>query len=293
VAFDGSRALVGAVAFDALSFDADTWLGAAWVLRRTGSGGSAAWVVEDRLIPDEPEEELRGDRYSASVAIDGPWVAIGAYADSPAGSVHVFRRESGGTWTPNQKLVNTLPINIGYGWSLAVRDGVLLTGDPGGEGASVWSYGAAGWTEGVVLQPSDGGAFTRLNFAWSIAYDGERAVVGGPESDPAGAAYVYGSSSLPVAVEPPALPATSTLSALEPNPFHERTVLHLSLLRPQRVEAALYDGLGRRVRLLRAGPLGAGTHVLVIEGAALAPGLYVVRVTGEDLALTQRLVCVR
>jgi hypothetical protein len=106
VAFDGSRALVGAVAFDALSFDADTWLGAAWVLRRVGSGGSAAWVEEDGLVPDEPEEELRGDRYARSVAIDGAWAAVGAPYDSNDGdstiewdgATHVFRRDGVGNW---------------------------------------------------------------------------------------------------------------------------------------------------------------------------------------------------
>jgi hypothetical protein len=128
------------------------------------------------------------------------------------------------------------------------------------------------------------------DFGWSVAYDGERAAVGAPNE---WVAYVYGPSSLPVAAEPPSLPTTATLSAPEPNPFRDRTTLALHLDQAQAVEAVLYDVLGRRVRLLHAGPLPAGTHVLAVEGGGLAPGLYVLRVTGKDLALTQHLVCVR
>jgi hypothetical protein len=289
VSFDGVRAVVGAVAYDALSFDADTWLGAAWVLRRSGSGSSAVWVEESRLVPAEPEEELRGDRYSSSVAIDGPWAAVGAPF---GGAVYLFRSE-GGTWPPTQKLVNTLPLLFSYGGAVVVRDGLLLTGCGCGaeESVAVWTYGSGGWTEQVTLQPSDGSLFTSSDFGWSIAYDGVHAAVGAPDLGIYGGAYVYGPSSLPIAAEPPAsTPTAAVLSAPEPHPFNDRTTLTLHLDRPQAVEAALYDGLGRRVRLLHAGPLPAGEHLLNIAGADLAPGLYVLRVTGEDFALSQRLI---
>jgi hypothetical protein len=166
VAFDGSRAVVGAVGFDALSFDAETWLGAAWVLRRTGSGSGAAWAEEGRLIPEEPAEELRGDRYSVSVAIDGGWAVVGAPYDDEGGAAHVFQREGNGNWVPTQKLVNTLPLDFGYGWSLAMRDGALLTGGTGGSGESVamWVRGEMGWTEQATLRPSDGNPFNPFGF---------------------------------------------------------------------------------------------------------------------------------
>jgi hypothetical protein len=213
----------------------------------------------------------------------------------------VFHHEGGGVWEPTKKLTNTLLVG-GYGWSLVVREGVLLIGvlsDQGrGGSVRVWTYGAAGWTEEAVLLGSDAGPFESNDLGWSVAYDGERAIAGGPSGGPSGgdngAAYVYGPASLPVASDPPVPSATvATLSAPEPNPFRDRTALHLSLLRPQRVEAALYDVLGRRVRLLHAGPLSAGTHALVVGGSALAPGLYVVRVTGEGFVRSQRLVRTR
>jgi hypothetical protein len=117
--------------------------------------------------------------------------------------------------------------------------------------------------------------------------------VGAPDNVP-GRAYVYGPASLPVAVEPLEPPATpAALSVPQPNPFREHAALTLRLDRAQAVGAALYDGLGRRVRFLHAGPLPAGEHRLFVAGADLPPGFYVVRVTGEDFALSRRLIRVR
>jgi hypothetical protein len=156
---------------------------------------------------------------------------------------------------------------------------------------AVWGYGAGGWTEQVTLRPSDGGFATA--FGWSVAYDGARAAVGAPDLGIYGGAYVYGPASLPVATEPGVPPVATVLSVPRPNPFRDHTTLTLWLDRRQTVEAALYDGLGRCVRLLHAGPLGAGTHVLAVEGTHLAPGLYVLSVTGEGFVLSRRLVHLR
>jgi hypothetical protein len=183
-----------------------------------------------------------------------------------------------------------------------MREGVLLVGverdvfapNVSDGSVRVWARAATGvWTEEAVLRPSDIAPNSNLGFAWSVAYDGERAAVGGTETDPVGAAYVYGPASLPVATEPGVSPAATVLSAPRPNPFRDRATFTLRLERPQPVEAALYDLLGRRVRFVHSGPLPAGEHRLAVEGVYLTPGLYVLRVTGEDFARSQRLIHVR
>jgi hypothetical protein len=172
-----------------------------------------------------------------------------------------------------------------------VRDGVILAGAIGGEeDVWVWVYGADGWTEQARLMGSD--SEPGSEFGWSVAYDGERAAVGAPRGF---AAYVYGPASLPVAAEPPVLPTTAdaALSAPHPNPFRKHAVLTLQLDRPQFVEAALYDVLGRQVRLVHSGSLPVVEHRLNVEGGGLAPGLYILRVTGESFARSRRLVRLR
>lgn len=86
----------------------------------------------------------------------------------------------------------------------------------------------------------------------------------------------------------------ATLSAPTPNPFREAARLTLTVQRSERVTAAIYDVLGRRVVTLHDGPVHPNAPlVLSADGSALAPGLYVVRIDGEVSHLTRRVVRVR
>jgi len=62
----------------------------------------------------------------------------------------------------------------------------------------------------------------------------------------------------------------------------------------QDVTVAVYDVLGRRVRVLHDGPMAAqATTPLAFEAAGLASGVYFVHVTGEGFQTTRRLSLVR
>ena len=90
----------------------------------------------------------------------------------------------------------------------------------------------------------------------------------------------------PTAVMAPAAarPAHHRLGHSYPNPFNPSVVLPLDLATDaEEVSLRVYDVLGRRVRQLWQGPLGAGTHRFVWDGRdavgkAVAAGVYVYQV---------------
>src|SRR5690606_4096787 len=90
-----------------------------------------------------------------------------------------------------------------------------------------------------------------------------------------------------------ALPGAYALSEPHPNPSDGTARLTLDVAEAQRVTAAVYDGLGRRVAVLLDGAVEAGAHVLVLEGSGLPAGVYLVRVRGEAFAASRRLTLVR
>ena len=103
-----------------------------------------------------------------------------------------------------------------------------------------------------------------------------------------GGVYVLKSSlsEQPTAVQTPAMvrPAQYRLGDSYPNPFNPQMVIPLDLATDQKqVSLILYDVLGRRVRQLWQGPLGAGSHRFVwngrdAAGRDVAAGVYIYRV---------------
>ena len=92
--------------------------------------------------------------------------------------------------------------------------------------------------------------------------------------------------------------ATLELSEAVPNPFNPRTEFQLRVARAARVEVAIYDLAGRRVRVLLSADLAAGTHGLVWDGAddkqqPVASGAYFVRAAGLGETLSRRLMLIR
>ncbi|NNF58443.1 MAG: choice-of-anchor B family protein [Rhodothermaceae bacterium] len=84
------------------------------------------------------------------------------------------------------------------------------------------------------------------------------------------------------------------LEQAQPNPFRTRTTLSLAVARAQTIRVEVVDLNGRRVAVLREGPVAAETPTtLAFDGADLPSGLYLVRVIGEDFQTTQRVSLVR
>lgn len=137
----------------------------------------------------------------------------------------------------------------------------------------------------LVASPRHGALFLGGGFQGILRGSGHAGVV----------AVTPAAPFVPVAGEDdaPSAPGRTALSLAGPNPFTEQTSLTLTLPGAQRIEATLYDVLGRRVAVLHDGPLAAGTHQLEVSGAALPAGIYVVRVSGQSLTASRTLTLVR
>ncbi len=84
------------------------------------------------------------------------------------------------------------------------------------------------------------------------------------------------------------------LSEAQPNPFNQQTRLSLHVTKPQWVNVAVYDALGRQVETLFEGALVAGqTRTLSFDSHGLPAGLYLVRATGETFTTTRQVMRLR
>ncbi len=79
-----------------------------------------------------------------------------------------------------------------------------------------------------------------------------------------------------------------------PNPFNPQATVRFAVREAQPVRVALYDALGRHVRLLYQGVPPAGqTQQLQIDGAALPSGLYLVRLSGFGFTRVERILLIK
>ncbi|MCH8920375.1 MAG: FG-GAP repeat protein, partial [Chloroflexi bacterium] len=149
--------------------------------------------------------------FGFSVAVDGDTAVVGAFRESAggsnAGAAYVFGRNEGGAdnWGEVKKLTASDAQGADlFGWSVAVDGDTAVVGahleDAGGNAAGA-AYvfgrnegGADNWGEVAKLTASDAQGNDR--FGWSVAVDGDTAVVGAYLEDTAannaGAVYVFG-----------------------------------------------------------------------------------------------------
>ncbi len=179
VALSGDRALVGAAAGDAS--------GAAYVFRQSAFG----WTEEAKLVP---ADAAPGDYFGVSVALSGDRALIGGYHhDDQRGAAYVFVRTAAG-WVQEAKLPTVGDPGDNLGVSVALSGDRALVGankrhDARGA-AYVFVRTANGWVLESELEAPEGTAGDA--FGWSVAIDGDRAVVGAYGRDGGrGAAYVF------------------------------------------------------------------------------------------------------
>ncbi len=208
VAVDGDTAVIGAYGEDT---PAGSNAGAAYVFTRAGS----VWSLQARLTASDGAPT---DFFGCAVAIAGDTVVVGAYRDntaggSDAGSAYIFKR-SGTAWAQQAKLTAADgAAGDLFGCSVAIDGTTAVIGaqgddtpdGPGAGSAYVFSRsvdigtGAVSWPERDHLFASDGDDLDAFGF--SVAIDGDRAVVGAvgddlPSGADAGAAYVFERLSL-------------------------------------------------------------------------------------------------
>jgi hypothetical protein len=165
-----------------------------------------------------------------------------------------------------------------------------------------YSAPAGTYTYRVFAGPTFGTPWTSASFPFTKAPPESRAV-GRPGSWSATEAGSY----RPIAatwtadgVDTPEVPrATSVtpfplrLDPVYPNPVHGRATIRFTAPpgTPTRVE--VYDGLGRRVRVLFDATPTEGTHTVAFDAAGLPSGIYLVRLTGAGGTATQRVLRMR
>ncbi|MBK7670900.1 MAG: hypothetical protein IPJ24_05860 [bacterium] len=92
-----------------------------------------------------------------------------------------------------------------------------------------------------------------------------------------------------------AAPVVTRVDNARPNPFNPRVTVDFTVGSAGRVEFAVFDVLGRRVRRLVAADLGAGSHQVVWDGLddvgrPVASGTYLLRLDGPDGVSARRRV---
>ena len=193
VAIDGDTAVIGARNDD----DAVGNSGSAYVFTRTG----ATWSPQAKLTASDAAV---GDLFGWSVAIDGNTAVIGARNDddggSDSGSAYVFTR-TGATWSQQAKLTASDAASIDFfGYSVAIDGDTAVIGayaddDGGSNSGSAYVFTRTGetWSQQAKLTASD--AASSDFFGYSVAIDGDTAVIGAPGNDDAGgnsgSAYVF------------------------------------------------------------------------------------------------------
>jgi len=91
----------------------------------------------------------------------------------------------------------------------------------------------------------------------------------------------------------PGLPRTCRLYQNHPNPFNPTTTIGFDLAANTRVELAIYNVLGERVRTLYSQRLPAGSHQVELNARDLAAGIYFCRLQAGSFTETRKMVLLR
>ena len=186
VAIDGTLAVIGAAG-------TSTGPGAAYVYQRTDE----TWRQIAEL---SASDGAAGDRFGASAAIDGEYIAIGAPSDdnergADAGTVYIFFRE-GESWSQQARLVaQNGAQNDQFGNSVALSGDLVVLGSPAKNSergaAFVFARSGTAWSEQSQLTASDGVDGDR--FGESVTIQGTTIAVGSPNEGllESGAIYVF------------------------------------------------------------------------------------------------------
>ena len=193
VAVDGDTVVVGSMLDD----DGGSSSGSAYVFSR----GDGSWADQVKLTADDA---AAGDNFGYRVAVDGDTVVVGAYQDDDggngSGAAYVFSRGDG-SWADQVKLTaDDAAATDQFGSAVAVDGDTVLVGahqddDSGFNSGSayVFSRGDGSFADQVKLTASDAAVDDR--FGWSVALNGDTAVVGARADDDdgsgSGSAYVF------------------------------------------------------------------------------------------------------
>lgn len=212
----GDRFLIGADSDDGR-------VGSAYIYELDELGD---WIEAAKLTASDG---TAGDFFGRVVALDGNIAVVGAPEDSDiaprAGSSYVFERDELGQWSETAKLVPLDPEEKDFfGRCVAVRGDLVGVAAPGADdlgdvsGAAYFfrrnEGGPGAWGQTRKLTADD--SITRSRFAYAVAFDAERMVIGADfdsneVGEQTGSAYVYDLLEGPASAVSGSCPGTATI----------------------------------------------------------------------------------
>ncbi len=198
VALSGDTALVGAPGFGNSDVS-----GYAYIFERD-QGGADNWGQVKKLTPSDG---AANDHFGLSVALSGDTALVGAWGDDDSGdasgSAYLFERDQGGAgnWGQVKKLTASDAAAFDmFGHAVALSGDTALVGawgnsDNGDASGSAYIFerdqgGVDNWGEVKKLIASDAAFFD--HFGWTVALNGDTALVGASNDDSQkGAAYLF------------------------------------------------------------------------------------------------------
>jgi len=203
VAVSGDTAVVGANLDDGPLrdgfYDDDT--GSAYVFQREQGPDGEVWRQTAKLRADL---QIEWSEFGFDVEIDGDTIVVSAWHDPTAGfntgAVYVFRRDGEGWAQEAQLLPGDSDDADEFGIDIAIDGDTILVGTPrddenGPDAGAVYVFRRVGgvWSQEAILRTPDSSEGD--DFGWSVALDGDRALIGAPFHDgdelDAGGAYIF------------------------------------------------------------------------------------------------------
>lgn len=193
IALEGEIALIGAPNATVNGHSAQ---GAAYLF----SYSNGNWNEVAKLLASDGDSF---DNFGYSVALSGNAALIGAWHATVSGNplqgaAYVFTY-AGGQWSQTAKLIANDGVAFDdFAWSVAISDDTAFIGTPytlNSKGAAyVFMRNGSTWSQLQKLSASDGADGD--SFGWSVALDGDTAVIGAPNATVKGAflrgaAYVF------------------------------------------------------------------------------------------------------
>ena len=201
---DNNTPTAGTVRWNDVAQDFEGYDGSQW--RSLTKVNTPPWGTNYTLVYENDKltanDGLPDDWFGCSVSINGDYAIVGAFGDDigsnvDQGSAYIFFR-SGNTWTQQAKLTaadGSTDDNFGY--SVSISGDYAIVGAYGDDIGSNMNQGSAyifvrsdnTWTQQAKLTVADGA--TDDNFGYSVSISGDYTILGAPNDDSSGSAFVF------------------------------------------------------------------------------------------------------
>lgn len=279
VAIDGTYIVVGAYEGDYSGFHPS------YIFHRIGN----VWYEQAILIPND----RGGYCFGKSVAINGAYALIGAYADnvngSRSGSAYIFHR-TGTTWIQQVKITpSDGSANDYFGLAVSISGNNAIIGahnndDFGSNSGSAYIFNRVGhiWSEQPQKLTASDGESGDL-FGYSVCIDGEYGIIGAEYDDnngeDSGSAYIFQNEVVSIGDDNIQYSIENLRLNNYPNPFNPTTSIFFSIQDESNVELLIYNIKGQEIKSLANNDYSKGSHSIIWNGdddsgSSVSSGIY-------------------